>query len=160
VQLTIQAAALGQGGEVFVLDMGEPIRVVELATELIRLSGLEPGRDIEVVFTGLRPGEKLHEVLFAEGEQPRPTAHEKILVACRGNAWDSQSLSHHLQQLERLAHEGHPARIRAKIQEIVPECRWPADVAPGLMQREHRPGAAPADAAGPARLPLSPRTMP
>jgi FlaA1/EpsC-like NDP-sugar epimerase len=123
VQLVIQAAALGQGGEIFVLDMGEPVHVVDLAAELIRLSGLEPGRDIEIVFTAPRPGEKLSEVLFAEGEEPRRTKHEKILVAYGNNSWDSDALSCRLQELEDLAREGDAARIRAKMREIVPAYR-------------------------------------
>jgi len=123
VQLVIQAAALGQGGEIFVLDMGEQVRVVDLATELIHLSGLEPGRDIEIVFTGPRPGEKLSEMLFAESEEPRPTRHEKILVAHGNNTWDSETLSRHLQELEMLARGGEADRICAKMQEIVPEYR-------------------------------------
>jgi len=128
VQLVIQAAALGraptgQGGEIFVLDMGEPVRVVDLAAELIRLSGLEPGRDIEIVFTAPRPGEKLSEVLFAEGEEPRHTRHEKILVAYGNNSWDGDTLSRHLRELEDLAREGDAERIRAKMREIVPTYR-------------------------------------
>ena len=123
VQLVIQAAALGQGGEIFVLDMGEPVHVVDLAAELIRLSGLEPGRDIEIVFTAPRPGEKLSEVLFAEGEEPRHTRHEKILVAYGNNSWDGDTLSRHLRELEDLAREGDAARIRAKMREIVPTYR-------------------------------------
>jgi FlaA1/EpsC-like NDP-sugar epimerase len=123
VQLVIQAAALGHGGEIFVLDMGEQVRVVDLATELLRLSGLEPGRDVEIVFTGPRPGEKLSEELFANGEEPRPTRHEKILVAHGNNTWDSTALSRHLQDLQVLAGEGDATRIIAKMQEIVPEYR-------------------------------------
>ena len=123
VQLIIQAAALGQGDEIFVLDMGAPLRVVDLATELIRLSGLEPGRDIEIVFSGPRPGEKLSEALFANGEEPRPTQHEKILVACGNNTWDAEALSRHLQELQTLAREGDAMRLVAKMQEIVPEYR-------------------------------------
>ena len=123
VQLVIQAAALGQGGEIFVLDMGEQVSVVDLATELIRLSGLEPGRDIEIVFTSLRPGEKLAEELFAAGEEPRPTRHEKILVAYGNNTWDSMALSRHLQELEALAREGEASHIHAKMRDIVPEYR-------------------------------------
>lgn len=123
VQLVIQAAALGHGGEIFVLDMGEQVRVVDLATELLRLSGLEPGRDVEIVFTGPRPGEKLSEELFANGEEPRPTQHEKILVAYTNGTWDSEALSRHLLELEVLAKEGDAASIIARMREIVPEYR-------------------------------------
>jgi FlaA1/EpsC-like NDP-sugar epimerase len=121
VQLVIQAAALGKGGEIFVLDMGEQVHIVDLAKELIHLSGLEPGRDIEIVFTGLRPGEKVSEELFAAGEKPCPTPHEKILVAYGNHTCDSATLVSHLQELERLAKAGDATRIRAKMQEIMPE---------------------------------------
>lgn len=78
VQLVLQASVMGQGGEVFVLDMGEQIKVADLARNMIVLSGLAPGRDIEIVFTGLRPGEKLYEELFEAHEQVEPTSHAKI----------------------------------------------------------------------------------
>lgn len=120
VQLVIQAGALGRGGEIFVLDMGEQVRIVDLAKELMNLSGLEPGQDIEIVFTGPRPGEKLSEELFAQGEEPRPTQHEKILVAHASNSWGAEALDRHLEELEALVQEGDPARIRAKLLEIVP----------------------------------------
>lgn len=81
VQLVIQAGAIGEGGEVFVLDMGNPVKIVDLATDLIRLSGLEVGKDIEVRFSGMRPGEKLYEELFFNPESATPTAHPKILRA-------------------------------------------------------------------------------
>lgn len=81
VQLVLQAGALGRGGEVFVLDMGEPIRVVDIATDLIRLSGLEVDRDIKISFTGMRPGEKLYEEMFFGGEHIIPTNHTKVLRA-------------------------------------------------------------------------------
>jgi len=125
VQLVIQAAALGQGDEIFVLDMGEQIRIVDLATELIRLSGLVPGRDIEVIFTDPRPGEKMSEELFTAGERPAPTRHEKILVAQGHAAWDSATLQRQLQELEELARMGTAAQICAKLQELVPEYRYP-----------------------------------
>jgi FlaA1/EpsC-like NDP-sugar epimerase len=81
VQLVLQAATMGTGGETFVLDMGEQIPVVELARDLIRLNGLEEGRDIDIVFTGLRPGEKMYEELFYEGARIERTTHDKILVS-------------------------------------------------------------------------------
>jgi FlaA1/EpsC-like NDP-sugar epimerase len=80
-QLVIQAGAMGQGGEIFVLDMGEPVRIVNLAEDLIRLSGLRVGDDIEIVFNGTRPGEKLFEELHADGEAHKSTSHPKIMVA-------------------------------------------------------------------------------
>jgi len=80
-QLIMQAAVLGDGGEIFVLDMGEPVNITYLAEHLIRLAGKEPGRDIEIIYTGLRPGEKLFEELFHELEPYERTSHEKILLA-------------------------------------------------------------------------------
>lgn len=84
VQLVLQAGAIGQGGEVFVLDMGEPVKVLDLATDLIRLSGLEVGTDVEIRFTGSRPGEKLYEELFFDSESSIPTDHPKVLRAKNG----------------------------------------------------------------------------
>ncbi|MGI6519038.1 MAG: polysaccharide biosynthesis protein [Bacillota bacterium] len=81
VQLVIQAGAMGQGGEVFVLDMGEPVKIVDLAEEIIRLSGYEPGRDIEIVYTGIRPGEKLFEEILTSDEAAIATRHKKIFVS-------------------------------------------------------------------------------
>jgi FlaA1/EpsC-like NDP-sugar epimerase len=84
VQLVLQAGAIGKGGEVFVLDMGEPVRILDLATDLIRLSGLEVGTDVEIRFTGSRPGEKLYEELFFDSESALPTDHPKVLRAKNG----------------------------------------------------------------------------
>ncbi|MBO9320619.1 MAG: polysaccharide biosynthesis protein [Roseiflexus sp.] len=81
VQLVLQAAALGRGGEVFTLDMGEPVKILDLARDMIELSGLQVGRDIDIAFVGLRPGEKLFEELFLPGEQYDRTSHEKIFIA-------------------------------------------------------------------------------
>jgi FlaA1/EpsC-like NDP-sugar epimerase len=80
-QLVIQAGAMGQGGEIFVLDMGDPVRIMDLASDMIRLSGLQEGEDVEIVFTGVRPGEKLYEELRVEGERHLMTAHPKIYVS-------------------------------------------------------------------------------
>jgi FlaA1/EpsC-like NDP-sugar epimerase len=81
VQLVLQAGALGKGGDLFVLDMGEPVKIADLARDLIRLSGLEEGADIDITYTGVRPGEKLYEEVFFSGEDVRPTAHPKVLRA-------------------------------------------------------------------------------
>ncbi len=88
-QLIMQAAVMGSGGEIYVLDMGEPVNITYLAEHLIRLAGKEPGRDIEIIYTGLRPGEKLFEQLFHELEPYEQTTHEKILLAHpRAADWD------------------------------------------------------------------------
>jgi len=97
VQLVLQASVIGQGGDVFVLDMGEQIKIVDLARNMIVLSGLVPGKDIEIQFTGLRPGEKLYEELFDESEQTESTAHEKINRAVSPLA--QADLDHWLDQL-------------------------------------------------------------
>jgi FlaA1/EpsC-like NDP-sugar epimerase len=120
VQLVLQAAALGTDGEVFVLDMGEPVRVYDLATDLIRLSGLEPDVDIEVQVTGTRPGEKLYEELFFKGADIAPTIHPKIL-----RARDAGASEHNLSDIEaliRAARENRSAgKIRRLILKLVPE---------------------------------------
>ncbi len=123
VQLVLQASALGQGGEVFALDMGEPIRIVDLAQDLIHLSGLEVGEDIEIVYTGLRPGEKLVEEIFLTSEEYLPTRHEKIFASLDGLNGLSSSidLERAVEELIPLAQRGDESRIRAKLKEIVPE---------------------------------------
>jgi FlaA1/EpsC-like NDP-sugar epimerase len=79
-QLVMQAGAIGRGGEIFILDMGKPIKILSLAKEMIRRHGLKPGKDIAIEFSGIRPGEKLYEELACAGEQTRPTSHPKIHV--------------------------------------------------------------------------------
>lgn len=123
VQLVLQAAALGKGAEVFVLDMGPPIRIEDLAKDLIKLSGLELGRDVDIVYTGLRPGEKMFEELSAAGENYVPTRHEKI-VRTRNGASGTEGplfLWESVQELIRLAGQGNVPQIRDKLKEIVPE---------------------------------------
>jgi FlaA1/EpsC-like NDP-sugar epimerase len=80
-QLVLEAGFMGKGGEIFEFDMGEPVKIVDLANQMIRLSGLEPGKDIQIVFTGLRPGEKLYEELHTDYEKAKPTYHPKIRIA-------------------------------------------------------------------------------
>jgi FlaA1/EpsC-like NDP-sugar epimerase len=119
VSLVLQAFIVGEHGNVLVLDMGEPIRIVDLAKTLIQLSGrLED--EIKVVFTGLRPGEKLYEELFYETEQPRPTSQKKVLCTV-ANSMNWSTLSQHLDELSRVAVAGADASIRAKVKEIIPE---------------------------------------
>jgi FlaA1/EpsC-like NDP-sugar epimerase len=80
VRLVIQAGAMSTGGEVFLLDMGDPIRIYDLALQMIRLSGLEPGKDIEIQVTGLRPGEKLYEELLIDQTKAEPTKHPRFFL--------------------------------------------------------------------------------
>lgn len=98
VQLVIQAGALGQGGEIFVLDMGEPVKIVDLARDMIILSGLKPDRDIRVEYTGLRPGEKLYEELFSDRENFAVTRHERIFIA-PDTAFESEEIRAELKKL-------------------------------------------------------------
>jgi len=120
VTLIVQAAALGVGGEIFVLDMGEPVKISDLATDLIHLSGFEPGEEIEIVYTGLRPGEKLREELFTAREEPQKTKHPQIFVA-QGDRCDGEKLQRDLAELESLVLVRDAAKIKAKLKEIVPE---------------------------------------
>jgi FlaA1/EpsC-like NDP-sugar epimerase len=119
VQLVLQAAVMGEGGEVFVLDMGEPVRVVDLARDLIRLSGLSED-EVEVRFTGMRPGEKLYEELFFNEENALPTEHPKVLRARNARLEFSGAPS--IAGLIALAHTNAPAdELRAAIKALVPE---------------------------------------
>jgi FlaA1/EpsC-like NDP-sugar epimerase len=125
VQLVLQAAVLGQGGEAFVLDMGEPVRIVDLARDLISLSGLEEGRDIDIAFTGLRPGEKLFEELFVAGEDYQRTAHQKIFIANNASHLASDGLDLAIEALIAVALGGDEADIRRELGSLVPEFRRP-----------------------------------
>jgi len=117
-QLVLQAAAMGKGGEIFVLDMGESVRIVDLASDLSRLSGLKSD-DIEIVFTGLRPGEKLYEELYFEDEEMQPTPHPKVFVAYH-RPYKLEEVCEAIGELSAIAHES-PDLLRCKIKEWVPE---------------------------------------
>ena len=119
-QLVLQSACFGKGGEIFVLDMGEPVRIVELAEELVRLSGLTPHTDIEFVYTGLRPGEKLYEELFFRGENIISTPHEKIHVMTPLHQ-DYELLCSQLNSLLNTASDNDTATLIKLLCEIVPE---------------------------------------
>jgi FlaA1/EpsC-like NDP-sugar epimerase len=101
VQLVLQSGAIGAGGDVLILDMGEPVRIVDLAKDMIRLSGQRYPEDIDIVFTGLRPGEKLYEELFYETEQNAVRVHEKIFRAPRERRNSEDVVQRELQLLER-----------------------------------------------------------
>jgi FlaA1/EpsC-like NDP-sugar epimerase len=117
VQLVIQAGALGNGGEIFILNMGEPVKIVDLAKDLIRLSGLEAGIDIEIKYTGLKPGEKLFEELLTTEEGARATKHEKIFIASPKPVVE-KNLFEDIRELEKLAHTGGSAAIKKKLKKM------------------------------------------
>jgi len=122
VRLTLQAAAMGRGGEVFLLDMGEQVRIVDLARQLIRMSGLREGQDVEIVFTGLRAGEKLYEELHSAAEHARMTRHERVL-RWELDAPDEPTLRRGVDELCALAANGDAEAIRRKLGSLVPEYR-------------------------------------
>ncbi len=119
-QLVLQAAAMGQGAEIFVLDMGEPVKIVDLATELIKLSGLRPRVDIDITFTGIRPGEKLFEELSTKGEDMVATEHEKIFV-WQHRPWDPEELRRTMKKLQAVVLSESNGEIVRVLQEAVPE---------------------------------------
>jgi FlaA1/EpsC-like NDP-sugar epimerase/lipopolysaccharide/colanic/teichoic acid biosynthesis glycosyltransferase len=122
VQLVLQASELGQGGEIFVLNMGQPVRILDLATDLIKLSGLRPGRDIRIVYTGIRPGEKLSEELFLEYEDCRCTKCPKIFVATHENTVEAEMLEQIVVELVNLTRQTQfqnaTERVRALLLEV------------------------------------------
>jgi FlaA1/EpsC-like NDP-sugar epimerase len=118
-RLVIQAGAIGEDGQILLLDMGQPVRIIDLATDMIRLSGLQLGSDIGIKIVGLRPGEKMFEELHADDEQRLPTSHPKIIVA-QGRQAQNADLPLDLAELERLARID-PQKIPAQLQRIVPE---------------------------------------
>lgn len=124
-QLVIQAGAMGKGGEIFVLEMGEPVKIVDLANDLIRLAGLPPG-SIDIKFTGIRQGEKLYEELYYHDEKSLPTQHEKILTAYN-RPFDFEETCGEVNQLVDLAFAD-PNLIRAQLKELIPEFIQPLEI--------------------------------
>ncbi|MEF3191158.1 MAG: polysaccharide biosynthesis protein [Campylobacterales bacterium] len=120
VLLVFQAASMGQGGEVFVLDMGEPVLISKLAEDLIRLQGLEPGRDIKIITTGLRPGEKLFEELLTAEEGTVETTHNKVHIAKKVEFFTMEELEAIASRLSKLAKEGQRDEIRRELRNLVP----------------------------------------
>ena len=121
-QLVMQAGAMGEGGEIFILDMGEPVKIVDLARDLVTLSGLRPDEDIEIKFSGVRPGEKLYEELATDGENAEKTKHPKIFTGrIKPHSWDVVQVG--VQALLELASSLSVDRVRAAIADLVPEYR-------------------------------------
>ena len=116
--LVVQAGAIGGRGEIFVLDMGEPVRILDLARDMIRLSGKEPDRDVAIAFVGVRAGEKLHEELWGPDEEVTPTPHPKILRAKRPGV-DAERLERELAELERLVEAGETLEIVSRLRALV-----------------------------------------
>jgi O-antigen biosynthesis protein WbqV len=147
VELVLQASALGgepgsREGRIFVLDMGEPIRILEFAKQMIRLAGLRPEVDVAIEITGLRPGEKLHEELFHDAERPEPTTCKGILLASP-RAADLAVLARAIDELAEAARAGHTAQVLSLLERLVPEYR------PGVRPGDEPGAAAPRSAAAP-----------
>jgi len=119
-QLILQAGAMGKGGEIFVLEMGEPVKIDAMARDLIRFSGFEPDKDIKIVYTGLRPGEKLYEELMTDLEGVIPTKHKKIRVLS-SHTGDVSLLTARLEDLKKAAENRDPQGVRKGLRQIVPE---------------------------------------
>jgi FlaA1/EpsC-like NDP-sugar epimerase len=134
VQLVLQASTMGNGGEIFVLDMGQPVKIVDLATNLILLSGLRPDTDIKIEFTGIRPGEKLYEELSTYEEHTLPTCHEKIKIFA-GNGI-AERMASRINALRELCDTRDRRGLILELQDIVPEYTPSAEV---LTETENAP---------------------
>jgi FlaA1/EpsC-like NDP-sugar epimerase len=119
-QLVLEAGSMGKGGEIFVFDMGRSVKIVDLARKMIKLSGLEEGRDIKIVFTGLRPGEKLYEELLADSENTMPTHHSQILIG-KVREYQYEEVSKVIEELIKLFDTQNNNKIVQCMKELVPE---------------------------------------
>jgi FlaA1/EpsC-like NDP-sugar epimerase len=126
VELVLQSSVLAQSGDLFILDMGTPIKITDLAHDLIRLSGLTPEEDVQIVYTGLRPGEKLHEALATDGETIEPTAHPSVLRVARDAEWVPTQREALERLLERLAADSYSPAVEQALRELLPDYREPA----------------------------------
>lgn len=134
VQLVLQAGAMGEGGEIFILDMGEPVSILELAKDTITLSGFKPYEDIDIIFTGVRPGEKLFEELQTDGEYVAKTRHPKIFIG-KIAAYPEEKVRHALERLTMLSGDGEGHQLRAFLRELLPEAslKMAEEVAPSAV---------------------------
>jgi FlaA1/EpsC-like NDP-sugar epimerase len=149
-QLVVQAGAMAQGGEVFVLDMGEPVRIIELARRMVALSGLvlrddqHPDGDVEIAVTGLRPGEKLHEELLI-GDNPQPTSHPRIMRA-REDFLPWPELASQLRRLSDSAAAGDVIALREVLERLVPNAQFEGRVFDHVFQARRDAAAEPVSA--------------
>jgi FlaA1/EpsC-like NDP-sugar epimerase len=134
VQLIIRTGSLGGSGEIYVLEMGEPVSIVQLARDMIELSGLEPEKDIAIEVVGRRPGEKLHEELFNPWERPQPTPAGKILHASRDGR-DPVEVADWFEEIELLVMEGDAAGLAAKVSALAGVSEPAEAPAPGVAGR-------------------------
>jgi FlaA1/EpsC-like NDP-sugar epimerase len=119
-QLVLQAAAMGKGGEIFAFDMGESVKIIELARNMIKLSGLTEGKDIEIKVTGLRPGEKLYEEVLSDKENTLATPHPKILIA-KVREYEYPEVQKEIGELIQLFDEQNNGKIISKLKQMIPE---------------------------------------
>jgi FlaA1/EpsC-like NDP-sugar epimerase len=146
VQLVLEALTLGKGGEIFVLDMGQPVKIADLARNLILLSGLRPGEDIRIEFTGVRPGEKLYEELNAYDENTLPTRHEKIKIFA-GPAVSAEDVLARLRRVRQCCENHDSKHLILELKELVPEYNPSSHILREIMSEE-------TDAGSEKRLPL------
>jgi FlaA1/EpsC-like NDP-sugar epimerase len=135
-QLVLEAGVMGQGGEIFIFDMGESVKIIDIAKKMIKLSGLEPGKDIQIKITGLRPGEKLYEELLNNKENTLPTHHDKIMIA-KVRKYDFLKINKDLEDLKNLVEEGSLPDIVAKLKQILPEFKSRNSVYEALDVQPH-----------------------
>ncbi len=130
-QLVVEAALMGKGGEVFIFDMGQPVKISDLATNMIRLAGLVPHQDIQIEYTGIRPGEKLYEDLFADQEKVEHTHHKKIMIG-KVQQYDYAQIETLLKQLDTLYPAASPLQIQEFIASFVPEYKRTTPAVPSM----------------------------
>jgi FlaA1/EpsC-like NDP-sugar epimerase len=119
-QLVLEAGTMGKGGEIFIFDMGKPVKIIDLARKMILLSGMQPGKDIEIVFSGLREGEKLYEELLNQSEDTIPTHHEKILIG-KVEPYAYDEINRYIELFFDLVHDKNELKMVALMKELIPE---------------------------------------
>jgi FlaA1/EpsC-like NDP-sugar epimerase len=158
VQLVLQASTMGKGGEIFVLDMGQPVKIVDLARNLILLSGLRPDKDIRIQFTGIRPGEKLYEEVSTAEEDTLPTFHEKIKIFS-GNGVPPEGMAPHIQMIRDLCFKRDARRLIFELKCLVPEYNPSSQILRQLLSDKEQPHHASGRTPKPTAAPLTRTTQ-